>query len=304
MPVGYIARNGGLPDQRHEAWTQMTPQALTFIANFGGVADQVAAGTGLSRWALLVQWAKETATGTQILNRNNLGNIRCSSTTFCQYATLADFGAAAIATWENGFYGAVLATAGQPVRTQLLAIGASPWDAGHYGLKECGYAGCSLIASWQTEFDSVDPQPKLRRAVTILATQNTVNLFVRGTDNALYQNRFDGSAWSGWRSLGGRMATPDIIAMRTLTGIDVFIVGQDNAAYLIASNDDGATWSPYVNLGGNLSNGQLAAIGSLTPVSGTPVDLTPVEQQLTAVGGTVNKIESALSKAGSQLQQA
>src|SRR5438477_8958597 len=233
MPVGYIARNGGLSDQRNEAWTQMTPQALTFIANFGGVADQVAAGTGLSRWALLVQWAQETATGAQILNRNN------------------------------------------------------------------------LIALWQTEFDSVDPQPKLRRrTVTIVATQNTVNLFVRGTDNALYQNRFDGSVWSGWRSLGGRMSTPDIIAMRTLTGIDVFIVGQDNAAYLIASNDDGATWSPYVNLGGNLSNGQLAAIGSLTPVSGTPVDLTPVEQQLTAVGGTVNKIESALPKAGSQLQQA
>ncbi len=290
--------------QLYEECGQVTPQALTFIANFGGVADQVAAGTGLSRWALLVQWAKETATGTQISNRNNLGNIRCSSTSFCQYATLTDFGDAAIATWHNGFYGGVLATAGKPVRTQLLAIGASPWDAGRYGLKECGYAGCSLIALWQSEFDSIDPQPKRRRAVTIVATQNTVNLFVRGTDNALYQNRFDGSAWSGWRSLGGRMGTPDLTAMRTLTGIDVFIVGQDNAAYLIASNDDGLTWSPYLQLGGDLSNGQLAAIGSLTPVSGTPVDLTPVEQQLTAVGSTVNKIESALSKAGSQLQQA
>lgn len=283
----------------------MTPLALSFIANFGGIADQVAAGTGLSRWALLVQWAKETTLGTQILNRNNPGNIRCSSSTFCQYASLADFGDAAIATWHNGFYAGVLASAGQPVHNQLVAIGESPWDAGHYGLKECGSAGCSLIALWQSDFDSVDPQPKpRRRAVTVVTTQNTINLFVRGTDNGLYQNRFDGSVWSGWRTLGGRMSTPDIVALRTTTGIDVFIVGQDNSLYRTGSSDDGLTWSPFANLGGNLSNGQLAAVGSLAQVSGTPVDLTPVEQQLTALSGTVNKIESAVVKAGTQLQQA
>jgi hypothetical protein len=283
--------------------------ALAFIANFGGVADQVASGTGLSRWSLLVQWANETATGTQIFNRNNLANIRCSPSTFCQYATLADFADAAIATWHNGFYGAVLATAGQSVSNQLLAIGASPWSAGHYGLRECGYAGCSLIALWRSEFDSVEdhPRPKLkRRALTIVSTQNSINLFVRGTDNSLFHNRFDGTTWSGWRSLGGVLATADIVAVRTLTGLDVFVVGTNNALFRIGSTDDGITWSPagFENLGGDLSNGLLTAVGSPAQVSGLPVDLTPVEQQLSAVNGIVTKIEAAVVKAGTQLQQA
>lgn len=282
----------------------MTPAAQAFIANYGGVADQVAAGTGLSRWALLVQWGVETALGTRIFNRNNLANIRCSPTTFCQYATLDDFARDCIATFHNGFYNAVLATAGQPVRNQLLAIGASPWDAGHYGQSVCGYAGCALIALWQSDFDSVQDQPKRRRrAVVTVASQNTINMFVRGTDNALWQNRFDGTAWTGWRSLGGRLGVPDIVPVKGPSRLDLFIMGQDNAMYRIGSTDDGVTWSAFENLGGNLSNGTLTAVGE-GMVSGTPVDLTPVEQQLTTLTTTVNKIESGLVKAGASLQQA
>lgn len=167
------------------------------------------AGTGISRWALLVQWANETALCTQISNRNNLGNIRCSPTTFCQYATLDDFARDTIATWHNCFYGGVLAAAGQPVRDQLLSIGALPWDGGRYGLKECCFAGCSLIKLWQSDFDSVDdhppPKPVVRMAVTVVATQDSINLFVREVKNDLFQNRWDGTKRSGWRSLGGKL---------------------------------------------------------------------------------------------------
>jgi hypothetical protein len=62
---------------------------------------------------------------------NNLGNIRCSPTTFCRYASLDDFAAACIATFHNGFYGAVLAAT--TPKAQLAAIVASPWSSGHYG---------------------------------------------------------------------------------------------------------------------------------------------------------------------------
>lgn len=282
----------------------MTPGASSFVANFGSVADQVAAGTGLSRWALLVQWANETSLGTQIFNRNNLGNIRCSPTTFCQYATLNDFANAAIATWHNGSYTAALATSGQTVHNQLLAIGASPWDAGHYGLAECGYAGCALVALWQSNFDSVEDNPRPRRRVTIMATQDSINMFTRGVDNALWHNRFDGTAWSGWKSLGGGLGTADIIAMRGLTRLDVFVVGVDNAMYGIGSTDDGVTWSGFQNLGGNMSNGVLAAVGSPALVAGTQVDLGPLQTQVAGLTGTVTKIESAVVKAGASLQQA
>ncbi len=106
----------------------MTP--ANFAGNYGATADQVAAGTGIDPIVLQAQWANETAWGTVVVG-NNLGNIRCSSTTFCQYATLADFAVACIATWHNGYYGAVLSAT--TADAQLAAICASPWSSGHYG---------------------------------------------------------------------------------------------------------------------------------------------------------------------------
>ena len=109
----------------------MTP--TEFAATFLQEANDVSRGTGIDIGALLAQWGVETAWGGQIFNQNNLANIRCSPTTFCQYATLDVFVTACIATWHNGNYNAVLATAGQPVTNQLIAIGQSPWSADHYG---------------------------------------------------------------------------------------------------------------------------------------------------------------------------
>ena len=42
-------------------------------------------------------------------------------------------------------------------------------------------------------------------AVSTLA--NTIDAFVRGADNALWQNTFSGGVWSGWHSLGGVLAS-------------------------------------------------------------------------------------------------
>jgi hypothetical protein len=128
------------------------PAAAAFEQSFGPVADAVAAGTGIDRTALLIQWAVETAYGQQINNQNNLGNIRCLHAGiwgFCQYGSLGEFAAEAIATWTwrggpGNPYAPVLATAGQPLEAQLRAIGASPWDAGHYD--NGGGPGSSLLA--------------------------------------------------------------------------------------------------------------------------------------------------------------
>lgn len=106
----------------------MTPEQ--FAAAYRSTANLVSAGTGIDPVALLSQWANETAWGTVVVG-NNLGNIRCSPTTFCKYATLQDFAQACIATFHNGNYNAVLA-AGNAV-SQLAAIVASPWSSGHYG---------------------------------------------------------------------------------------------------------------------------------------------------------------------------
>jgi len=106
----------------------VTPAA--FAAKFRPTAQQVCDGTGIDPMALLAQWASETAWG-QVVVGNNLGNIRCSPTSFCRYATLGDFADACIATFHNGFYAAVLAA--NTADDQLAAIVASPWSSGHYG---------------------------------------------------------------------------------------------------------------------------------------------------------------------------
>lgn len=109
----------------------MTP--TDFANTYLETANDVSRGTGINLGALLAQWGVETAWGSEIFNLNNLANIRCSPTTFCQYATLDDFVAGCIATWLNGNYAGVLASVGLPVTDQLTAIGQSPWSADHYG---------------------------------------------------------------------------------------------------------------------------------------------------------------------------
>jgi hypothetical protein len=106
----------------------MTP--AQFAATYNPTAQLVGQGTGIDNVVLLAQWANETAWGTVVVG-NNLGNIRCSPTTFCRYATLDDFATACIATFHNGFYNAVLSAT--TAEDQLAALVASPWSSNHYG---------------------------------------------------------------------------------------------------------------------------------------------------------------------------
>jgi hypothetical protein len=106
----------------------MTP--ADFAATYRPTAKTVSQGTGIDDVVLLAQWANETAWGTQVFG-NNLGNIRCSPTTFCRYATLDDFAQGCIATFHNGFYNGVLSAT--TAEAQLAAIVASPWSSAHYG---------------------------------------------------------------------------------------------------------------------------------------------------------------------------
>ncbi len=106
----------------------MTP--AQFAATYRPTARTVSEGTGIDDVVLLAQWANETAWGTVVIG-NNLGNIRCSPTSFCRYPSLAAFATDCIATFHNGFYNAVLAAT--TPEAQLAALVASPWSSGHYG---------------------------------------------------------------------------------------------------------------------------------------------------------------------------
>lgn len=137
----------------------MTP--ADFASRYRATAEQVSLGTGIDPIALLTQWAAETAWGTVVIG-NNLGNIRCSPTTFCQYATLSDFAVSCIATFHNGFYQPVLAA--NNAVDQIAAIVASPWSAGHYG---------GSLAAFYTQLEGLEMTPDEHN--TLYAIQAIVN---------------------------------------------------------------------------------------------------------------------------------
>lgn len=119
----------------------MTP--ADYIAFVRPTCQEIEAGTGIDWFALAIQYANETAFGSAVYG-NNLGNIRCSPTSFCQYASLSDYAQAAIAVWHqtayinskypNGFEPfRAQAAAGGNTDAALAAIVASPWSGANYG---------------------------------------------------------------------------------------------------------------------------------------------------------------------------
>ena len=122
----------------------MTPQQ--FQAAFQPYADEVAKGTGLSAGLFLAQWAVETAYASSFAGAFNLGNITRggASNGFVNYGSYAQYAQAQILLLHDIPYEGVLAAAGKTLAEQCVALGASPWDAGHYN--NGGGPGSSLIA--------------------------------------------------------------------------------------------------------------------------------------------------------------
>jgi hypothetical protein len=70
-----------------------------------------------------------------------------------------------------------------------------------------------------------------------------LDVFVQGTDGALYQKSFSG-AWSGWGSLGGALtASPAAAAASGSNRIDVFVRGTDNAVWEKSYNGRWGGWT-------------------------------------------------------------
>jgi hypothetical protein len=88
-------------------------------------------------------------------------------------------------------------------------------------------------------------------------SSSRVDVFARGTDNALYQNTWSGAAWSGWGSRGGVLTSSPSAVSWSSNRIDVFVRGTDNQMWHKFSN--GTSWSNYESLGGVLTSGPAAA---------------------------------------------
>jgi hypothetical protein len=82
-----------------------------------------------------------------------------------------------------------------------------------------------------------------------------LDVFARGTDNALWHRTYDGG-WGGWESLGGTITSGPAAVSWGQGRIDVFARGDDNALW--HRTFDGG-WGGWESLGGTLTSDPAAA---------------------------------------------
>jgi hypothetical protein len=76
---------------------------------------------------------------------------------------------------------------------------------------------------------------------------NSLDVFVQGTDHALWYDHWDGTTWSGWKSLGGVLPSSPAATSPANGVIDVFVRGTDNALWERPYNNG---WLPWTSIGG------------------------------------------------------
>jgi len=79
-----------------------------------------------------------------------------------------------------------------------------------------------------------------------------LDVFVQGTNGALYQKVWNGSTWSNWNNLGGKLTSAPG-ATSTGNQVGVFAAGTSGTIYYKHWN--GAAWSGWANVGGTLLSG-------------------------------------------------
>jgi spore germination protein YaaH len=83
------------------------------------------------------------------------------------------------------------------------------------------------------------------------------DVFVRGGDNGLWQESYDGTTWSGWTALGGGLTSAPAAASWGSNRIDTFVRGTDNALWHKWYDTTG--WHGWERLGGSLISGPAVA---------------------------------------------
>jgi len=88
---------------------------------------------------------------------------------------------------------------------------------------------------------------------------NSLALFVRGTNGALWYKHWDGTTWSTSMSLGGVLTSSPAATSPGNGQVNVFVRGRDGALYEKTTTDGGTSWSNWVSLGGQIPAGTAPA---------------------------------------------
>jgi cysteine-rich secretory family protein len=117
-----------------------------------------------------------------------------------------------------------------------------------FGVTDTGLFTSGLPATW-TNLGGVGTSGS---AVSTWGSTRT-DVFVRGSDNGLWQRTWDGTSWGTWQSLGGILSSDPAAVSWGTNRIDVFVRGTDSGLWQRTWN--GTSWSNWNSLGGILTSG-------------------------------------------------
>jgi hypothetical protein len=84
---------------------------------------------------------------------------------------------------------------------------------------------------------------------------NSLDLFMRGSDNAVWYKYWTGTTWMASTSLSGSVTSSPAATSRAAGYIDVFARGTDGALYEKTTTNNGTSWSNWYKIGGQLASG-------------------------------------------------
>lgn len=84
--------------------------------------------------------------------------------------------------------------------------------------------------------------------------QDRIDLFTRGTDDALYYRTFDGQTFSGWQSFGGVLTSDPAVAVFGAGLMYIFVRGTDNALWYLWRDVNASQPSGWQSQGGSLTS--------------------------------------------------
>ena len=179
-----------------------------------------------------------------------------------------------IGTWAQADYGADANTYAEMV--DAMASQKAPCCGFQWWYNQGGFSMPSLFTDLMKMYPP-NMTPILKRAGGVTPPPTTINfastpgglgmdIFVKGSDNALWHSPDDGKTWT---SLGGNLTSAPSAITRG-TGMDVYVRGSPDGVYMKSWN--GTAWSTWFNLGGQV----LAGTGPAAYFDGTNVTLEAV----------------------------
>ena len=139
--------------------------------------------------------------------------------------------------------------AGGTVVSELKTIPAAQFDAvDESSLQAAAGSYRSAGAAWQSLGGTLTSGPDVTSS-----SASASDVFVRGTDNALWHRSWNGTSWSAWDSLGGILTSNPSAVSQGPGRLDVFVRGTDNAIWHRAWN--GTAWSSWDSVGGIATSG-------------------------------------------------